>query len=112
MYQWRRGSTFNLGLRVKSGTVTGTETISCWLKRAANGKSPGDGTEPAVVLQPTFQAAVGDAPAYWLFTGTAEQSLALQIGQYVADARIEIGGGVIQTETVLIEILERVTEGA
>lgn len=110
MFQWRRGSTFTLGLRIKSGSVTGSETVTCWLKRAANGKSPGDAAPTAAVLATAFVPASGDVAAHWLFTGTPEQSLALTTGSYIADARIGIAGSIIQTEPVLIEVVERVTE--
>jgi hypothetical protein len=111
MFQWRRGSTFTLGLRVKTGAVSGNEVVSCWLKKAINGKSPGDDVDPAAVLTTTFVAASGELAAHWLFVGTPEQSIDLAPGQYVADARIGIAGSIIQTDPVLIEVVERVTEG-
>lgn len=110
MFEWRRGATFTMGLRVTDGTVDGSEVVTCWLKPARYNKSPGDDVDPVVTFTTAYVAASGADPAHWLFTGTALQGEGLAVGSYIADARIEIGGSVIQTESVLINVVERVTE--
>ena len=110
-YIWRRGGTFTFGLQVVSGTVVGDETVRCVLKAATKAGLPtGDAAADAVVFTTSFVAAVGNNPAYWLFTGSATQGQAIPAGDYIADARIVAGSTVIQTAPILIKLAERVTE--
>ena len=112
-FTWHRGASFALALRVIAGTVTGSETVRCVMKEAVDGLDPpGDAAAEKVVFSSTFVAAAGDEPAHWLFTAAPADGLALTPGFYLADARLVIGSDVIQTTTVLIELVERVTEAS
>lgn len=112
-FTWHRGASFALALRVIAGTVAGTETVRCVMKEAVDGLDPpGDAAAEKVVFSSTFVAESGDEPAHWLFTATAADGLALSPGLYLADARIVIGSDVIQTTTVQIELVERITEAS
>ena len=73
-------------------------------------------TAPAVAAAPvaaafniTPRTASGDVPAGWNLTVGAAQSALLPAGHYLADARIEVGGGVIITESIGITLRESVT---
>ena len=115
VYQVRRGATFRMALRVKSGTVTGDEQIRAVGKAITSkfAQPPGDDASDAFVLQPLFVAASGDVPAMWYLTLTDEDCAALDVGYYAVDARIPLpDGSVIQTAHVVFEVTERVTEPA
>lgn len=112
-YTWIRGATAIMSLRVTSGTVTGSEPVRCALKKSPrNGPLSLDPLPESLVLSPVFVAASGGSPARWDFTATADQTASLAVGDYVADARIEISGQVVQTGRVGISVVERVTRPA
>lgn len=110
-YHWTRGSSFSFGLQVREGTVTGLETVRAVAKTVAflGGAPPGDDTPEAVVFATSF-----DAPTQqWRFTATAAQSETLAPGFLIADARLDLGSGVIlQVTPCFIEVRERVTEAS
>ena len=109
-FTWHRGASFALALRVIAGSVTGSETIRCVMKRAVNfNQAPGDASPEAIVFDSEFVAASGDQPAHWLFTAAGAASEALTAGIYLVDARMEIGGDVIQTTPVRVDVVERIT---
>ena len=112
-YVWRRGATFTFGLEVVSGDVAGDEVVRCVLKAADPKTSlpPGDAADELVEFDVAFEAATDDDPARWMFTGSSTDGEGLAAGLYVADARIEIDGVVVQTASVQIKVAERVTEG-
>lgn len=98
---------------MKSGVVADILGATCWLKLAVGGKSPGDAVDAAAVLTPSFVPAAGDEPAHYLFTAAPEQGIALAVGRYIADARIQLNGAAVeQTESVFVDVVERVTEEA
>ena len=108
VYKWHRGGSLSLALKVKSGNVTGSETVS------ANGKAishpndapPGDGAPVAFVCDVTFVAAVDDKPAYWHFTCAD----VVPKGFYLLDAHIPLAGPIpVQVRPIAIEVDERVT---
>mgnify|MGYP000949883115 CR=1 FL=1 len=110
MYDWIKGASFALQLKVKAGAVSGSEQIRAVMKKATSVHSvPSDDVAELFEFSTSFVAASDPAPAYWLLSATPENGEALDIGEYVVDARIEIGGGVIQTSHVLINLLPRVT---
>lgn len=103
MFTWRRGATFQMGLRV-SGTLPDGATALCQMKPALpDNTSPGDDVSATLSLTAT---ATSDG---WLFEGTSAQGAALKVGRYVADARVQAGGKTYMTDPVIIEVLERVS---
>lgn len=112
-YTWTRGSSFTFGLQVRGGSLTGSETVRCAAK-AVGGVGfppPGDDAAELVVFTSTFVPASGKVPAHWLFSASAEQSLALTPGVLIADARVDFGAGVIlQVAPCYLQVTERVTE--
>lgn len=103
---WYRGATFRMSIEVASGTVTGSETVSCALKRQKYGAPFG---AQLMDFDVSFVAAIDDAKARWDFVGTPEQGLALTPGQFIADARFEFADGVTITKTISIILRETVT---
>lgn len=115
MFEWIRGATFKIGLRPRSGVAfTGTETIRCVMKKSTQRDTvgPGDATADSVVFTCTFVPAAGGVAAYYKIAGSASQGEALVPGWYIADARIVIGGEVVQTTSIKIEVKQRVTEAS
>jgi hypothetical protein len=55
------------------------------------------------------RSAVGDVPPGWTLTVSAAVSAGLSPGAYLADARLEVAGGVIVTETVALRLRETVS---
>lgn len=112
-YVWTRGSSFTFGLQVRSGVVTGTEGFRAVAKQVGGlgHQPPGDAAPELVVFSAVFAPAVGKIPARWILSATAAQGEALTPGYYVADARIDMGSGVIlQVDPCFILLRERVTE--
>ena len=115
MFEWIRGATFKLGIRSRNGDAfTGAETVRCVLKKSSQRETtgPGDNVADSVVFTCAFIPAAGSTPGYWKISGTAAQGEALAPGWYIADARIVIGGEVIQTTPIKIEVKQRVTEAS
>jgi hypothetical protein len=100
-FVWYRGATFRMALEVASGAVTGAEPVRCALRRAIGAEPVGDELMEFAV---TFVASDGDLPSRWEITGTAEDGLDLEPGQYVLDARIEAGGDVVISKSAAIVV--------
>lgn len=116
MYDWIRGSDFSFGIRVKSGTLIGTEVVRCVLKKSTVDHRPPEASEEEVIVfgvafRPLVPAIgnVKEVAAHWLFSATAAQSERLASGMYIADAKIMIGTATIQTACVLINVVRQVT---
>jgi hypothetical protein len=109
-YSFQRGETLTLALDAISGdplTVTG---ISAVLKAVPPGRTAvPDGTPVAAIFTISPRAAQGDIPPGWTLTIPAATSASLVAGAYLADARLEVGGGVIVTVPVAIRIRQSVT---
>jgi hypothetical protein len=109
-YQFPRGETIFIGLRVKSGAATAEMFDRAVIKKAAsNGLPPGDGAPEVMALNAVFTNAVGETPANWILTADSE---GLDPGLYVADARFTVAGQVKIARYCRIEILPRVTRAA
>jgi hypothetical protein len=118
MYDWIRGGDFSFGIRVKSGTIPDGTTARCTMKLADHKNTPpAPEAEEMVVFATEFvPASSGDggngqpSPAHWLFSGTWSQGEALDVGEYVADAKImDADGATTQTSYVLINVRPEVT---
>ena len=98
-----------MALTVTGGTVTGSEPIRAQMKPALPDNSPPPDSTPASV---TFTSAWDADGAQWVFTGAPDDSLPLPIGNYVSDVRLVLSGLVVQTDPVVIQLVDRVTEPA
>lgn len=103
-YIFTRGETVVLALDALAGDPQTVSAISAKLRAMSPGRTT---ISPSAPVAGTFtvsaRAANGGVPAGWdlvLSTGS------LAAGRYGADARLEIAGGVIITDMVLIEIRE------
>lgn len=109
-YIFQRGETVSLALDVLSGDPAGVSAITAKLKAVAPGRlSVAADAAIAATFTITPRAAVDDLPAGWTLTIPASTSAALAAGFYAADARLEVAGGVIITEQVLLRIRDAVT---
>lgn len=107
-----RGATITFGLRSHSPEYDGTEVVDCDVKKVVTGLSvPPESASVIFSIEPVFVPAVQGEPAYWLFEISAEQSAALDPGQYITDAKIALQSGVVSYAKPLgIKIEERVTK--
>lgn len=111
--RFSRGETFTAGLKVRSGDVS-TATCTMWLKKAVNGGPPGDAAPQAAILAVTYVEHLDPedltSPAAFIGVLDEDQSLALEPGPFVMDARLVVAGQVAQTDVVRVSVMERVTE--
>lgn len=111
--KFQRGETFVAGLKVREGDGSGLDCRIA-LKKAVNGRAPGDAAPVAgeldVVYVAHMDAEDDTSPAAFIGTLTAEETEDLEPGLYVMDARLTLTGGeIVQTETIQVEVRERVT---
>jgi hypothetical protein len=108
-YVFQRGETITLSLDVLSGDPGTVSAIVAGMKLAQPGGQFPSQAGVVTSFTPTFVAAAGEIPAHWLLTINAAVSAGLAVGNYVADAKITISGGVIITESVQIQIRDSVS---
>ena len=109
-YVFQRGETIALALDAVSGDPAGVTAIAAKLKAVPPGRTTVPASAPvAASFLIADRAAAGEIPAGWTLTVSAAASAALSPGAYLADARLEVGGGVIVTESVAIRIRESVS---
>lgn len=109
-YTFQRGETISLALDAVKGDPLSVTAIGAGMKAVAPGRTGISLETPvAAVFAIAPRAAQGDIPPGWTLTIDAASSTALQAGSYLADARLEVGGGVIITETVAISLREGVS---
>lgn len=109
-YIFQRGETISLALDAVTGDPLSVTAISAAMKAVAPGRtSVNAGTLVAAVFAISPRAAQGDIPPGWSLTVDAAVSAALATGNYLADARLEVGGGVVITESVAISVRESVS---
>ena len=109
-FVFQRGETISLALDAVTGDPLLVTAISAAMKAVAPGRTGVSTTAPvAAAFNITARAAVGDIPPGWNLTVGAAQSALLPAGHYLADARIEVGGGVIVTESIGLHLRESVT---
>ena len=110
-YTFERGEDVTIALDIVSGgTVDDVTAISAKLR----GLAPGQRTlAPDAAVAATFdvteRAAAGDIPEGWTLLIPAAESVDLDAGNYLADARITIAGGEQTTESVMVRIVEPAT---
>jgi hypothetical protein len=109
-YTFQRGETISLALDAVTGDSLSVTAISAAMKAVAPGRtSVSAGTPVAAAFTISPRAAQGDIPPGWSLTVDAAASAALAVGNYLADARLSVAGGVIITESVAIAIRESVS---
>ncbi len=109
-FQFARGETIGLALDALEGDPALVTAVTARLKPVGPGGSAvAAGTPAAASFAVTPRAAVGDEAAGWTLTVDASASAALKPGLYRADARLEVGSGVVVTEAVTLRIVEPVS---
>lgn len=109
-YIFQRGETISLALDAVSGDPLGVSAISAQLKAVPPGRTavpPGAPVAATFVVLP--RAASGDVPAGWTLIISAATSAMLSAGAYLADARLEVSGTVIVTDSVAIRVRDSVS---
>lgn len=108
-FVFQRGETISLALDAVTGDPLLVTAISAAMKAVAPGRTGVSASAPvAAVFDIIARSASGGMAPGWTLTVGAEQSALLPAGPYLADARLEIGGGVIITESIAITLRESV----
>ena len=109
-YTYQRGETISLALDAITGDPAQVTAISAAMKAVPPGRSEASASASfAASFLVTARAASGDDPAGWTLTIPAIVSTSLSPGAYVADARLEVAGGVIVTDSVAIRLRQSVS---
>ena len=103
-YVFTRGETIVLALDALVGDPLTVTAIAAKLRAIPAGRTTiSPGAPVAATFTVTPRAANGSVPAGWDLVAA---SSALAAGRYGTDARLDIAGGVVITDMVLIEIRE------
>lgn len=109
-FAFQRGETISLALDAVSGDPAEAGAIAASLKAVPPGRTGVAANAPvAASFVLSSRAATDENPAGWTLTIPAAVSATLAPGSYLADARIEIAGGVVVTDSVAIVLRESVT---
>jgi hypothetical protein len=109
-YIFQRGETISLALDAVSGDPAGITSVVAQLKAVPPGRTTVPAGAPiAAGFSVSSRPAMGDIPPGWTLTISAATSSTLTAGAYLADARIEIAGGVVVTESVAIRLRDSVS---
>ncbi len=104
-FSYQRGETISIALDTVTGDPLTVTAISAVMKSVPPGRTGvPDGAPVAASFSISPRAAVGDIPPGWTLSIDAMTSSMLTAGNYLADARLEVAGGVIVTEPVAIRI--------
>jgi hypothetical protein len=107
-FEFARGETIGLALDAVEGDAGGVTAITARLKPVGPGGSV-VAAGPGLAFAVAARAAAGDDPAGWTLTIDAAASAGLRPGLYRADARIEVGSGVVITDGLSLRIAEPVS---
>ena len=109
-YTYQRGETISLALDAITGDPALVTAISAAMKAVPPGRSEAPATAPAAAsFAVSARPASGNDPAGWTLTIPAAISANLSPGAYIADARLEVAGGVIVTDSVAIRLRQSVS---
>lgn len=109
-YIFQRGETISLALDAVTGDPLTVSAITAQLKAVPPGRtSVPPGTSVSASFTVTNRLATVDIPAGWTLIIPAAISATLGAGSYLADARLEIAGGVVISEAVALRIRDAVT---
>ena len=110
IFTYQRGETISLALDAVEGDPAGVGGVTAKLKAVPPGRtSLPAGAPVAATFSVATRAATPDFPAGWTLTISAPLSAALAAGSYLADARLEVGTGVVITDQIAIRLREPVT---
>jgi hypothetical protein len=109
-YIFQRGETILLALDCVTGDPLAVSAITASMKAVAPGRTGVDAGAPvAAAFAISPRAAQGDIPPGWTLTVDASASAQLAVGNYRADAKLSVAGGVVITESIPIAIRESVS---
>jgi hypothetical protein len=109
-YTFQRGETITLALDAVTGDPADVSAISAAMKPIPPGRTEAAVDAPfAASFIVTTRPASGDIPAGWTLNIPAFISASLTPGAYVADARLEVAGGVIVTDSIAIRLRQSVS---
>lgn len=109
-YIFQRGETIALALDAVTGDPLAVTGITAHMKAVPPGRSGVDANTPVAAAFSVSLRTMQDAPtAGWTLTIDAATSAGLAVGPYLADARLQIGTGVVITEAVAMTIRESVS---
>lgn len=109
-YIFQRGETITLALDAVQGDPLAVTGITAHMKAVPPGRSGVDTNTPVAAAFSVFPRTIQDTlPAGWTLTIDAATSAGLAVGSYLADARLQIGTGVVITEAVALSIRESVS---
>ena len=109
-FTYQRGETISLALDAVEGDPLTVGAVTAQLKAVAPGRTSIPAGAPiAVSFGVSTRAATTEFPAGWTLTIPAAASAALSAGSYLADARLEVGTGVVITDQIAIRLREPVT---
>jgi hypothetical protein len=109
-YTFQRGETIVLALDATTGDPLFVTSIGAVMKAVPPGRTGvPDGAPVAATFSISLRVAQGEIPPGWTLAIPAALSAGLTPGAYLADARLEVAGGVIVTEPVAIRIKPSVT---
>lgn len=109
-YIFQRGETIMLALDAVAGDPAAVTAMTAHMKAVPPGRTCVDATTPvAAAFSVSSRTAQGAIPAGWTLTIDAAASAELAAGSYLADARLQVAGGVVITESIGLTIRESVS---
>jgi hypothetical protein len=109
-YIFQRGETITLALDAVTGDPLTVTAISAAMKMVGPGRTSVSAETPvAATFAINPRLVQGDIPAGWNLTVNAANSAALAAGNYLADAKLSIGGGIVITNSIAITLRESVS---
>lgn len=109
-FTYQRGETISLALDAVEGDPLTVGAVTAQLKAVAPGRTSIPAGAPiAASFSVSTRAATTEFPAGWTLTIPSAASAALSAGSYLADARLEVGTGVVITDQIAIRLREPVT---
>ncbi len=109
-FTYQRGETITLALDAVEGDPLSVGAVTAQLKAVPPGRTVvPEGAAVAATFSVASRAATSEFPAGWTLTIAAGVSAALAPGTYMADARMEVGTGIVITEPVTLRLRSGVT---
>lgn len=109
-YIFQRGETILIPLDAVAGNPDTVTAISAKMRKLAPGKRTLDPDAPvAATFSVSARTADGGIPAGWTLMVDDVASAALDVGTYLADAKLSVGSAKIITDPVQIQITEPAT---
>ncbi len=111
-YTFARGEDIAIALDAVAGDPATVNRIDAQLRVIPTGRAvlPDTGVAAADFLV-TARAATVDAPAGWTLFIPAATTVTFVAGNYVADARLQVAGGVAMTDQIGIRLRTAITTG-